>query len=45
MSLVDPQTQGILLKAMDEFFFGDGAALPDGWTPQTAAPSKGGPRK
>ncbi len=45
MSLVDPQTQGVLLNAMDEFFFGDGAALPEGWTPQSAAPSKGGPRK
>ncbi|MFM2032948.1 MAG: hypothetical protein RLZZ297_1713 [Chloroflexota bacterium] len=45
MSLVDPQAQAMLLKAMDEFFFGEGAALPEGWTPQAAAPAKGGPRK
>lgn len=45
MSLVDPQSQGVLLKAMDDFFFGEGAATPEGWTPQAAAPSKGGPRK
>jgi Fe-S cluster biosynthesis and repair protein YggX len=45
MSLVDPQSQGVLLTAMEEFFFGAGATLPEGWTPQAAAPSKGGPRK
>ena len=45
MSLVDPQSQGVLLNAMEEFFFGAGSALPEGWTPQTSAPSKGGPRK
>ncbi|MFM2310341.1 MAG: hypothetical protein RLY87_2463 [Chloroflexota bacterium] len=45
MSLVDPQAQGMLLNAMEEFFFGEGAALPEGWTPQAVAPSKGGPRK
>jgi Fe-S cluster biosynthesis and repair protein YggX len=44
LSLVDPQSQGVLLNAMEDFFFGAGSALPEGWTPQ-AAPSKGGPRK
>jgi Fe-S cluster biosynthesis and repair protein YggX len=46
MSLVDPQSQKVLLQSMEEFFFGEGAQLPDGWAPpQQAAPSKGGPRK
>lgn len=44
LSLVDPQSQQVLMQAMDEFFFGEGAQLPDGWTPPQA-PSKGGPRK
>ena len=46
MSLVDPQSQKVLLQSMEEFFFGEGAQLPEGWAPpQQAAPSKGGPRK
>ncbi len=44
LSLVDPQSQQVLMQAMEEFFFGDGAQLPEGWTPPQA-PSKGGPRK
>jgi len=44
LSLVDPQSQRVLLQAMEDFFFGEGAQLPEGWTPPTAAPSKGGPR-
>ncbi len=44
LSLVDPQSQQILMQAMEEFFFGEGAQLPEGWTPPQT-PSKGGPRK
>jgi Fe-S cluster biosynthesis and repair protein YggX len=45
LSMADPQAQQILMQAMDEFFFGEGQQLPEGWTPQTAAPAKGGPRR
>ncbi|MCE2851079.1 MAG: Fe(2+)-trafficking protein [Chloroflexaceae bacterium] len=44
LSLVDPQSQQILMQAMEEFFFGEGSQLPEGWIPPQA-PSKGGPRK
>lgn len=45
LSLVDPQSQQVLLQSMEDFFFGDGAQLPEGWTPPNATPSKGGPSK
>jgi len=43
----DPETRKLMRKEMEEFFFGDDAQLPEGWTPPDAAPSKGGaaPRK
>lgn len=45
----DPETRKMLRREMDEFFFGENARLPDGWTPQGAAApaAKGGapPRK
>ncbi|MEJ5346679.1 MAG: oxidative damage protection protein [Chloroflexus sp.] len=45
LSLGDPNAQQILMKAMEEFFFGENAPMPEGWTPPTAAPAKGGPRR
>jgi Fe-S cluster biosynthesis and repair protein YggX len=45
LSLGDPNAQQILMKAMEEFFFGEHAQVPEGWTPPTAAPAKGGPRR
>ena len=41
LNLADPQAQKILMQAMDEFFFAEGAALPDGWSPPVR-PAKGG---
>ncbi|NWF81165.1 MAG: oxidative damage protection protein [Chloroflexi bacterium] len=43
LSLGDPNAQRILLQQMEEFFFGEDAAMPEGWTP--APPAKGGPRR
>ncbi|MBX0328737.1 oxidative damage protection protein [Oscillochloris sp. ZM17-4] len=47
LSLGDPNAQKILLQQMEEFFFGEKARMPEGWTPQPAAPAaKGaGPRR
>jgi Fe-S cluster biosynthesis and repair protein YggX len=47
LSLGDPNAQKILLQQMEEFFFGENAALPEGWMPPAAAPQgKGGaPRR
>jgi Fe-S cluster biosynthesis and repair protein YggX len=38
----DPETRSLLRKEMEEFFFGENAQLPEGWTPPSAAPTKGG---
>jgi Fe-S cluster biosynthesis and repair protein YggX len=45
LSMGDPQAQQILMQQMEEFFFGDNARMPEGWTAPGAAPSKGGPRR
>jgi Fe-S cluster biosynthesis and repair protein YggX len=42
LSLADPRAQQILMQQMEEFFFGEGAQLPEGWTPDAAG---GAPRK
>jgi Fe-S cluster biosynthesis and repair protein YggX len=44
MSLADPQAQQVLLQAMEEFFFGQDAQMPEGWAPPVAA-GKGGARR
>jgi Fe-S cluster biosynthesis and repair protein YggX len=38
LSLADPEARKFLMKQMEEFFFGEGARLPDDWVP----PSQGG---
>jgi Fe-S cluster biosynthesis and repair protein YggX len=38
----DPETRRMLRQEMEEFFFGENAQLPEGWTPPSAAPTKGG---
>lgn len=40
LSMADPEARTMLKKQMDEFFFGEGAQMPEGWTP--AAAQKGG---
>lgn len=41
LSLGDPNAQKILMQQMEEFFFGENAKMPEGWTPQQARPAKG----
>ncbi len=52
LNMGDPEARKILREQMEEFFFGADAAMPEGWTPQTAgvgsAPSRkggGAPRR
>lgn len=42
LSLADPQAQDFLKQQMEEFFFGEEAAMPEGWTP-VGAGGKGSP--
>lgn len=49
LNMADPAARRLLMEQMDQFFFGEGAQMPEGWTPPTpggkgggAAPSKGG---
>jgi len=35
LTLVDPRAQDFLREQMEEFFFGEGAQMPEGWTPPT----------
>ena len=44
LSLADPQAQQLLLQQMEEFFFGEGARMPEGWAPETQG-GKGGPSR
>jgi len=34
LSMADPEARKFLLKQMEDFFFGEGAALPPGYVPQ-----------
>ena len=47
LTLVDPNAQTFLREQMEEFFFGEGAQMPEGWTPPAqggkGAPAKGAP--
>lgn len=47
LNMLDPNAQTFLRAQMEAFFFGEGAELPEGWTPpgQSAkgAPAKGAP--
>ena len=44
LSLADPQAQEFLTQQMTEFFFGEDAEMPEGWTPAGQS-GKGAPRK
>ncbi len=41
LNTVDPDAVAFLKAQMEEFFFSEGAAMPEGWTPQST-PAKGG---
>jgi Fe-S cluster biosynthesis and repair protein YggX len=36
LSLNDPRARQFLREQMEEFFFGENAAMPEGWTPEGA---------
>ncbi len=38
LTMYDPRAQDFLRQQMEEFFFGEGAQVPEGWTP----PAQGG---
>ena len=41
LNLRDPAAQKFLMEQMEQFFFGEGAQLPEDWTPETQpAPRK-----
>jgi Fe-S cluster biosynthesis and repair protein YggX len=46
LTMFDPRAQEFLRQQLEEFFFGEGAQLPEGWTPPTQGgkgPAKGAP--
>jgi Fe-S cluster biosynthesis and repair protein YggX len=45
LNMADPRAQDLLMQEMEEFFFGDGARMPDGWTPEDASMGKGAPQR
>src|SRR5262245_26044916 len=40
LSMADPEARSLLKRQMEEFFFGEGAQMPEGWTPPSMG--KGG---
>lgn len=45
LNMADPNAQEFLFQQMEEFFFGEGARMPEGWTPEGGVPAKGGARR
>jgi Fe-S cluster biosynthesis and repair protein YggX len=45
LNLADPQAQKMLMQQMEEFFFGEGAQMPEGWTPQVQSGKGGAPQR
>ena len=41
LTLYDPNHQQFLREQLEEFFFGEGAQLPEGWTPPNQGGGKG----
>lgn len=44
LSLVDPRAGEFMRAQMEEYFFGEDAMMPEGWSPE-GQPVKGTPRK
>lgn len=40
LNMADPRAHDFLFQQMEEFFFGGDAQMPEGWTPESAAPRK-----
>jgi Fe-S cluster biosynthesis and repair protein YggX len=36
LNMADPRAQEMLMQEMEEFFFGEDAQMPEGWTPEGA---------
>ena len=45
LSMGDPEARKFLLEQMEEFFFGQGARMPEGWTPQGQSGKGGQPAR
>ena len=45
LNLADPQAQKLLMQQMEEFFFGAGARMPEGWVPQGQGGKGGAPQR
>lgn len=46
LNLADPRAQEFLMEQMEDFFFGEDAAMPEGWIPEEerGQQTKGGPQ-
>src|SRR5215470_2498075 len=42
LNMADPEARKILREEMEDFFFGEDAAMPEGWTPEPAGGVPGG---
>ena len=42
LNMADPEARKILREQMEDFFFGEEAAMPEGWTPEPAGGVPGG---
>lgn len=42
LSLANPSHRDFLVEQMEDFFFGQEAAMPEGWVPEGSASAKGG---
>ena len=45
LNMADPEARKILREQMEEFFFGEDAKMPEGWTPETVGAGAGGSSK
>jgi Fe-S cluster biosynthesis and repair protein YggX len=45
LNMADPQAQAMLMQQMEEFFFGAGAKMPEGWTPEGQSGKGGAPQR
>lgn len=45
LTLMDPDAQKLLMQQMDQFFFGEGAQMPEGWMPPVQGGKGAAPRR
>ena len=43
--MADPNAQKMLMQAMEDFFFGANAAVPEGWSPPAQSGKGGAPSR